>query len=291
MRNVKPLYLLSPFFIVIGVFFVMPLALIAVYSFLQPGEYGGVEWHFSWDAYTRLLFERDFDGKLTFNAGYLIIFMRSLMLAGTCTILCLLAGFPIAYHMATRPERHRGIWVLLITIPFWTNLLVRTYAWMLILRDEGLVNGLLQHVGLISQPLPLMYTPFAVGIGLLYSYLPFMVLPLYATLERFDWRLVEAAQDLYADRGQTLRRVIIPISIPGILAGCMLVFIPSIGSFLASDLLGGGKQMMIGNLIQMQFGFSRDWPLGSALSVVVMAIVMLGLMLIARKGEGTGGLV
>jgi spermidine/putrescine transport system permease protein len=291
MRGMKPLYLLSPFFIVLGVFFVMPLALIVIYSFLQPGAYGGIEWHFSWDAYTRLLFERDFDGKFTFNAGYLMIFMRSLMLAGTCTILCLLAGFPIAYHMATRSERHRGIWVLLITIPFWTNLLVRTYAWMLVLRDEGLVNGFLQHVRLISDPLPLMYTPFAVGIGLLYSYLPFMILPLYATLERFDWRLVEAAQDLYASRWQTLRGVIIPVSMPGILAGCVLVFIPSIGSFLASDILGGGKQMMIGNLIQMQFGFSRDWPLGSALSVAVMAIVMLGLMLMARKGRGAGSLV
>jgi spermidine/putrescine transport system permease protein len=287
----KPIYLLSPFFAVIGLFFVMPLALVVVYSFLQPGAYGGVEWHFSWDSYTRLLFERDFDGKLVFNSGYLIIFLRSLILAGTCTILCLIAGFPIAYYMATRPERQRGIWVLLITIPFWTNLLVRTYAWMLILRDEGLVNSFLQHIGLISQPLPLMYTAFAVCVGLLYSYLPFMVLPLYATLERLDWRLVEAAQDLYADRWQTLRRVVIPVSMPGILAGCVLVFIPSIGSFLGSDLLGGGKQMMIGNLIQMQFGFSRDWPLGSALSVVVMGIVMLGLTLMARKGKETGSLV
>lgn len=269
----------------------MPLALIVVYSFLQPGSYGGVEWNFSWDAYARLLFDRDFDGKLVFNSGYIIVFLRSLMLAGICTVLCLLAGFPMAYYMATRPARQRGIWILLITIPFWTNLLVRTYAWMLILRDEGLLNSFLQHVGFIAQPLPLMYTPFAVGVGLLYSYLPFMVLPLYATLDRFDWRLAEAAQDLYATRWQTLWRVVIPVSMPGTLAGCVLVFIPSIGSFLASDLLGGGKQMMIGNLIQMQFGFSRDWPLGSALAVVVMTIVMLGLMLIARKGKGAGSLV
>ena len=287
----KPLYLLLPFFAVIGVFFVLPLALIVIYSFLQAGPYGGIVWHFSWDAYTRLLFERNFDGNLEFNPGYLIVFVRSLALAGICTVLCLLAGFPMAYYMATRPQRQRNAWVLLVTIPFWTNLLVRTYAWMLILRDEGLVNTLLMKLHVINAPLPLLYNGFAVGIGLLYSYLPFMILPVYATLERLDWRLIEAAQDLYAGRFQTLRRIVIPLAAPGIIAGCVLVFIPAIGSFLAADLLGGGKQMMIGNLIQMQFGFSRDWPLGSALSVIVMAIVMIGLVLMARRGRGAGELV
>jgi spermidine/putrescine transport system permease protein len=291
MRGLKPLYLLLPFFAVTGVFFVLPLVLIFVYSFLQPGAYGGVDWHFSWESYVRLLFERDFDGRPEFNPVYLIVFGRSLALAGVCTALCLLAGFPIAYSMATRPERLRNMWVLLVTIPFWTNLLVRTYAWMLILRNEGLVNAWLVKSGVVSEPLPLLYNAFAVGVGLLYSYLPFMILPVYATLERLDWRLVEAAQDLYAGRLQTLRRVIIPLSMPGILAGCVLVFIPAIGSFLAADLLGGGKQMMIGNLIQMQFGFSRDWPFGSALSMVVMAVVLLGLMAVKRKGRGAEALV
>jgi spermidine/putrescine transport system permease protein len=291
MRGLKPFHLLIPFFAVIGVFFVLPLALIFVYSFLQPGPYGGVDWHFSWESYIRLLFERDFDGKLAFNPGYLIVFARSLALAGICTVLCLLAGFPIAYFMATRPERQRNMWVLLVTIPFWTNLLVRTYAWMLILRNEGLINTLLLKLGVISDPLPLLYNAFAVGVGLLYSYLPFMILPVYAMLERLDWRLVEAAQDLYAGRWQTLRTVVVPLSAPGTLAGCVLVFIPAIGSFLAADLLGGGKQMMIGNLIQMQFGFSRDWPFGSALSVVVMTVVLLGLTIIKRKGRDSETLV
>jgi spermidine/putrescine transport system permease protein len=284
-------FLLLPFFIVVGVFFVLPLALIVVYSFLQAGPYGGIEWHFSLNAYTRLLFERNFDGNLEFNPGYLVVFVRSLMLAGICTGLCLLAGFPMAYYMATRSQRQRNVWVLLVTIPFWTNLLVRTYAWMLILRDEGLVNTLLMKLRVINAPLPLLYNGFAIGVGLLYSYLPFMILPVYATLERLDWRLIDAAQDLYAGRFQTLRRIIVPLAAPGILAGCVLVFIPAIGSFLAADLLGGGKQMMIGNLIQMQFGFSRDWPLGSALSVIVMAIVMIGLLLMARRGRGAGELV
>jgi spermidine/putrescine transport system permease protein len=283
----KSSVLLLPFFLVTGIFFILPLALIVVYSFLQAGPYGGVVWNFSTDSYTRLLFERDFDGNFVLYTGYLEIFLRSLKLAAICTLLCLLAGFPIAYYMATRPPRQRDLWILLVTIPFWTNLLVRTYAWMLILRSEGLVNTALLKMGFIAEPLPLLYNGFAVGIGLLYSYLPFMILPIYAALERMDWRMAEAAEDLYAGRRQILTKIIIPLAMPGIIAGCVLVFIPAIGSFLASDLLGGGKQMMIGNMIQMQFGFSRNWPLGSAASVAVMALVMLGLILLARKSRGT----
>lgn len=278
--------LLLPFALLTGVFFVMPLFLILAYSFLEAGVHGGVVWKFSWDAYIQILYERDFDGRLVFDRGYLEIFWRSLRLAGICTALSLLAGFPVAYYMATRSPEHRNLWILLITIPFWTNLLIRTYAWILILRDEGIANSVLESAGLIDAPLSLLYNDFAVGIGLLYSYLPFMVLPIYANLERMDWKLAEAAADLYAGRLQTMLRVILPLAKPGILAGCLLVFIPAIGSFLASDLLGGGKHMMIGNLIEMQFGFSRNWPFGAAASVALMAVVMLGLMLMARRGRG-----
>lgn len=274
-----------------GLFFLAPLVLVVLFSFLQAGPYGGVEWVFSPDAYIQLLFERDFDGHLVFHPGYAMIFVRSLALAGICTILCLLAGFPAAYYIATRSERQRDLWILLVTIPFWTNLLVRTYAWILILRSEGLLNTLLLKTGLITEPLPFLYSSFAVGIGLLYSYLPFMILPIYAALEHMDWRLTEAAQDLYAAKGQILTRIVIPLAKPGIIAGCMLVFIPAIGSFLAADLLGGGKQMMIGNLIQMQFGFSRNWPLGSAISVVLMLIVMTALLIIIRKGRAPQALM
>ncbi|MBI1216378.1 MAG: ABC transporter permease subunit [Alphaproteobacteria bacterium] len=287
----KSLLLLSPFLAVMGAFFLMPLLLIAAYSFLQAGPNGGVVWHFSWDAYVQILYTRDFDGTLVFDAGYLQIFWRSLKLAGICTALCLLAGFPMAWHMATRPPEKRNLWIMLVTIPFWTNLLIRTYAWMLILRTDGLVNNALVKTHLIAQPLTLLYNDFSIGLGLLYSYLPFMVLPIYANLERMDWRLVEAAQDLYATRAQTLRRVILPLAAPGILAGCVLVFIPAIGSFLAPDLLGGGKRMMIGTLIANQFSFARNWPFGAAASVVLMAVVMLGLMLMARKGRGLQSLV
>lgn len=278
--------LLLPFFAVMGVFFVLPLLLVVAYSFMEAGPYGGVVPHFSWDGYRQILFERDFDGLWVFNTGYLDVFWRSLKQAGLCTFLCVLVGFPVAYYMATRPQQQRDWWILLVTIPFWTNLLIRTYAWMLILRADGIVNNLLMKAGIIETPLTLLYNGFAVGLGLLYSYLPFMILPIYANLERMDWRLTEAAADLYAGKWQTLRRVVIPLAMPGIISGCVLVFIPSIGSFLAADLLGGGKQMMVGNLIQMQFGFSRNWPFGSAASVVLMAAVMLGLMLLARRGRG-----
>lgn len=276
--------LLLPFALLMGAFFLMPLALVLVYSFLEAGAHGGVVWKFSWDAYVQILYERDFDGKLVFDTGYLEIFWRSLKLAGACTALSLLIGFPVAYHMATRPPARRNLWVLLITLPFWTSLLIRTYAWILILRDEGLANAALRLAGVTDAPLALLYNDFAVGIGLLYSYLPFMVLPVYANLERMDWRLAEAAADLYAGRLQTLLRVILPAVRPGIVAGCLLVFIPAIGSFLAADLLGGGRHMMIGNLIEMQFGFSRNWPFGAAASAALMAVVMLGLMLMARRG-------
>jgi spermidine/putrescine transport system permease protein len=293
MRFLKasPYTLLLPFFLVMGVFFVMPLALIVFYSFMKAGPYGGVVHELSWDAYVQILFEKDFDGQLHFSPAYLEVFIRSLKLSAICTLLCVVVGFPTAYHMATRPPEKRNFWIMLVTIPFWTNLLIRTYAWMLVLRNEGLLNHFLLFLGIIHEPLPLLYNEFAVGLGLLYSYLPFMILPIYSSLERMDWRLTEAAADLYAGRWQTLFRITIPLAMPGIIAGAVLVFIPAIGSFLASDLLGGGKQMMLGNLIQMQFGFSRNWPFGAAASVILMAIVMLGMMLMARKAKDVKGLV
>ncbi|MBI3441107.1 MAG: ABC transporter permease [Proteobacteria bacterium] len=269
-----------------GAFFIMPLALVVVYSFLKAGPYGGILWELSHDAYVQILFEKDFDGNVAFNPAYVEVLLRSVKLAGICTLFCVLLGFPTAYYMATCHPSKRNAWILLVTIPFWTNLLIRTYAWMLVLRTDGLLNHFLLLTGIIKEPLLLLYNDFAVGLGLLYSYLPFMILPIYASLERMDWQMTEAAADLYANRWQTLVRITIPLAMPGIVAGCVLVFIPAIGSFLASDLLGGGKQMMLGNLVQMQFGFSRNWPFGSAVSVILMAIVMLGMMWMARNSRG-----
>jgi spermidine/putrescine transport system permease protein len=285
------LLLLSPFFIVMAVFFAAPLALIAGYSFLTAHYPGGVQMPPSLEAYVQILFDRGFDGKLAFSTQYLEVFWRSLKLAGLCTLLCLLAGFPMAYHMATRPPEKRNLWIMLVTIPFWTSLLIRTYAWILILRTEGLLNHALMALGLIKTPLALLYNDAAVGAGLLYSYLPFMVLPIYANLERMDWRLAEAAADLYASRWKTLWHVTIPLSAPGIVAGCVLVFIPAIGSYLQPVLLGGGQQMMIGNMIESKFGMAGDWPFGAAASVVLMAVVMAGLMLLSRRHGGLKGVI
>lgn len=275
--------LLAPFLAVMTLFFVVPLFLVVVYSFLTPGISGGVVWRFSSQAYIQLLFDRDFDGILSFTTRHVHIFLRSIGLAGFCAVLCLLIGFPTAYFMALRPRYQRSFWVLLVTVPFWTSLLVRTYAWLLILRNDGPINGILGKIGLLRDPLPLLYNDFSVALGLVYSYLPFMILPIYAALDRMNWSMVEAATDLYAGRWRVLRLIILPLAWPGIAAGCFLVFVPAMGSFLAPDLLGSGKEMMIGNLIQMQFGFSRNWPFGAALSVVLMTVVTPAVVYVIRR--------
>ena len=177
------------------------------------------------------------------------------------------------------------IWLFLITIPFWTNLLIRTYAMLLIVRDQGLINNFLIGIGLIDQPIVILYTDFAVGLGLIYSYLPFMVLPIYASLEKLDFRLVEAGYDLYADRGRVLRRIIVPLAMPGIVAGSILVFIPSLGAFITPVLLGGGTELMIGNMIQLQFGSSRNWPFGSAAALILMTTVLIALTIYVRNAS------
>jgi spermidine/putrescine transport system permease protein len=279
--------LVGPALVVIGVFGILPLVIMLIYSFLVAGTYGGVEWQFTTEAYVSFLFQRDiFDDTLQFVPDYLQIYLRSFWLAGLTTVACLLVGFPTAYFMATRPPAQRNFWVFLITLPFWTNLLIRTYAIMLIIRDEGLVNDLLQWLGLIDKPVHILYTSFAMLLGLLYSFLPFMVLPLYSSLEKLDFRLVEAGFDLYATRGQVLRRIVIPLARPGIIAGCILVFIPALGAYVTPLILGGGKQHMIGSLIATQFGTSRNWPFGSAQAFILMAVVLLALMFYARSAAG-----
>ncbi len=283
------MWLLSPAMGMIGIFGIMPLFIILVYSFLEPGTYGGVEWNFSTGAYTQFLFDVDiFDDTLTFSTSYLEIYWRSILLAVFSTLGCLLIGFPTAYFIATRPPGQRNMWVFLITIPFWSNLLVRTFAILLILRDEGLINDSLMLLDIIETPVGLLYTDFAIGIGLLYSFLPFMVLPLYASLEKIDFRLVEAGFDLYANRLKVLWRIIIPLAKPGIIAGSILVFIPGLGAYITPVILGGGKNLMIGNLIALQFASSRNWPFGCAAALILMAVVMFALMIYVRNTSKTG---
>ncbi|TIP53288.1 MAG: ABC transporter permease, partial [Mesorhizobium sp.] len=249
--------------------------------------YGGVQWQFSTDAYLNFMFQRDiFDDTLQFTPDFLIIYLRSFLFAVVTTVICLLLGFPTAYFMATRPPAQRNWWVLLITIPFWSNLLVRTLAIMFIIRDEGLINNALLALGVIDKPITMLYTNFAIQLGLLYAFLPFMVLPLYSSLEKLDFRLVEAAYDLYATRRQVLWRVIIPLSKPGIIAGCLLVFIPALGAYVTPLILGGGIHLMIGDLIAQQFGSGRNWPLGCAQALILMAAVLVALYFYVRNTSG-----
>jgi spermidine/putrescine transport system permease protein len=279
-------WLLSlPALLIVFLFAVGPLAIIAIYSFLTPGKFGNVEWVFSGEAWFRVLFERDmFDDTVTTLAdAHLSIFLRSAWLALATTLLTLIIGFPTAYFIATRPERTRELWLFLVTIPFWTNLLIRTFAIFELTRNEGVINSLLMGSGIIATPLKILYTDTAILMGLVYVFLPLMVLPIYASLEKLDFRLVEAGYDLYATRGKVLRRIIIPLAKPGIIAGSILVFIPALGSYVTARILGGGKNMLIGNFIEFQFGQGRNWPLGAALSMTLMAVVLIALLVYVRN--------
>ena len=263
-----------------------PLLIVVVYSFLEPGEYSGVVWRFSGEAWFNVLFSRDiFDDTVSLADAHLTILWRSVRLSLLTTLLAFLLGFPTAYFIATRPASQRPMWLFLITIPFWTNLLIRTFAIMEVIRNEGIVNTLLQALGLIDAPIQILYTDTAVTIGMVYVYLPLMVLPLYAAMERLDFRLVEAAYDLYASRWQVLRKVIIPLVKPGIVAGTILVFVPSLGAYVTPRVLGGGKNMMLGNLIELQFGQGRNWPLGAALSMTLLVIVAIALAYYVRSAS------
>jgi len=276
--NVRRALGLGPVLGIIIVFMIIPICIIAVYSFLEANPYGGVRPHMTLDAYIQFLFERDFDDILVLNTAYLMIFWRSFVLAVATTLLCLVIGFPAAYFIAMQSPKKRNLLVFLVTIPFWTNLLIRTFCWILMLRDNGIVNNILMGLGLTTEPLTLLYTNGAILVGLIYTYIPFMVLPLYATIEKFDLRLLEAAHDLYANRRQLMRWVILPLAMPGIIAGSLLVFIPSLGAFIAPNLLGGGKKLMIGSMIQLQFASSRNWPFGSAAALILMGCVLIAML-------------
>jgi len=249
-----------------------PLVIICAYSALTRGAYGGAGLPWTAENYTRFL-----------DPLYAAILLRSLLMAAAATALCLLLGFPLALFLS-RARKRRSLYLFLVILPFWTSFLVRTYAWLFLLRDTGLVNTALLALGVIREPLPLLYNNGAVLLGLVYGYLPFMILPLYATLERLDPALLEAAADLGAKPLPALLRVVIPLSAPGIRAGSILVFIPCVGAFLTPDLLGGGKTVMIGNLVQNQFTTARDWPFGSAVSLALMAIVVLLVVMFLRRG-------
>jgi spermidine/putrescine transport system permease protein len=273
MRALRTLFL-APSWALLTVLFLVPLAILAAYSLLSRGVYGGVAGPWTAENWIRLA-----------DPLYVAILLRSVAVALASTLICLVLGFPLAWFIAQSGKR-RNLWLALVMLPFWTSFLVRTYAWMFLLRDTGLINTALLAAGIIREPLPLLYNYGAVITGLVYSYLPFMVLPLYATLERLDRSLLEAAADLGARPWQAQLRVVAPLAAPGIRAGVLLVFIPCLGAYLTPDLLGGGKTIMAGTLIQNQFTSARDWPFGSALALALTGFVLVLLMIEVRRKEG-----
>jgi spermidine/putrescine transport system permease protein len=290
-RDVKNRWLLSlPALLIIFVAALGPLLVMVLYSFLEKGDYGDVKFGtFSLEGWISVFMQRDiFDDTLGIADAHLAIFWRSIKLSLYTTLFTLILGFPTAYFIATRPARSREIWVFLITIPFWTNLLIRTFAMQQVIRNEGILNNLLIWLGIIDSPLQIIYTDTATLLGMTYVYLPLMVLPLYASIEKLDFRLVEAGYDLYANRLQVLWRIVIPLVKPGLIAGSILVFIPSLGAYVIPRVLGGGKNLMLGNLIELQFGAGRNWPLGAAMSITLMALVMIALLFYVRNAAKSG---
>ena len=272
---------------IISVFSILPLGVVLAYSFLAPGDFGNVRWEFSLQGWFSVLFERDiFDDTVSLSDAHLIILGRSVALSLITTLITVVLGVPTAWFIATRPPRQRAFWLFLITIPFWTNLLVRTIAVQEMIRADGVFNRLFLSLGLIDAPIQMMFTNFAVLVGMAYVFLPLMVLPVYAAIERFDFRLAEAGYDLYASRRYCLRKVILPMVRPGLIAGSILVFVPALGAYVTPRIMGGGKSMMLGNLIEMQFGQGRNWPLGAALSLTLTALVLVALVWYTRLTAG-----
>lgn len=258
--------LLTPGLLWLTLFFLAPLGILLVDSVMHRGVYGGVSPGFTTEHYRRFL-----------DPLYLGVAWRTLWVALASTALCLLLGYPVAYVIA-RAGRWRNALLFLVILPFWTSFLVRTYALIVLLRSGGVINSALMGLGVIGAPLELLYTPGAVLVGLVYGYLPFMILPIYASLERLDLDLLDAAEVLGARAPSRFRRVTLPLSLPGVAAGCLLVFIPALGAFLTPDLLGGAKTMMLGNLVQNQFGPARNWPFGAAISFALMGVVFVALL-------------
>jgi len=275
---------LLPLWVVIGIFMIGPLLVMAVVSLMKSNVYGGVHLKFSLDGYKQILFDTNLFGVREFNPAYVIIIGRSFVLASLATIISFIIGFPAAYYISRQSKKVKDILIFLVTVPFWTNLLIRTFAWIIILGKGGVIESSFIFLGFLNEgdTLNLMYTNTAILIGLVYSYLPLMVLPIYASMEKMDMRLLEAAADLYSSRIMLIRKVILPLSMPGIIGGCILVFVPCLGAFIAPDLLGGGKKLLLGSLIQFQFASARNWSFGAAVAMVLLLLVILVLFFNAR---------
>lgn len=274
---------LLPGWLLMGFALLLPMVIIAAVSVSTRGAYGGFAWDLDLSGYRQILFNEGWDGAPEFTTQYLQIILRTVLLAGVTTLLCLLIAVPVAYHIACQPPRTKAILVYLITLPFWVSMILRVYAWMIILGRDGPLPRFLEFFG-APAGLSFMYNDGATLAAMVYTYMPLMVLPVFASIEKLDGALIEAAHDLYGSRWVTLRRVILPLTAPGLVSGAILVFVPSLGAVLEPTLMGGGKQMMMGSLIQMQFTSARNWPFGAAIAMTLMVLVMIVLIVIARRG-------
>ena len=266
--------LLGPVTLFLAVFFAIPLGIMVVTSFLAPGLYGGVEWTYYPHNFGRILGFAD-PAFEEYDPVYIAIFFRSLKIAAVTVVATLLVCYPAAFHISRLPDKWKNFCLFLITLPFFSSLIVRLFVWVMILRPTGLINETLIGTGIIARPLEMIYTDGAIVLGMVYVFIPFMFMPVYASIEKLDWRLVQASLDLGAGPARTFFRIILPLTAPGILGGSVIVFIPALGNFVVPAVLGGAKVMMLGNLIEGQFLAARNWPFGSALAMMVMAVMLV----------------
>ncbi|MGF1593702.1 MAG: ABC transporter permease [Kiloniellaceae bacterium] len=272
--------LLGPGLTWLALFLVLPCGIVFVFAFFERGIYGGIDYFFTLENFTR-----------AFDPLYLSIFLTSARIAGLATLIALLIGYPAAYAIAKAPRHRQIAYLVLIMLPFWSNYLIRTYAWIVLLNREGLINKGLNSLGLIQEPLPLLYNEFAIVTGLVYNYLPFVVLAIYSSISRLNPEVLEASEDLGASAVRTFWRVTLPLTLPGVAAGAVFVFVLSIGNFITPDLLGGGRLQMVGNVIYDQFLTARDWPFGATLGMMLIGIMMILLFsqaLLVRRAQGEG---
>jgi spermidine/putrescine transport system permease protein len=278
---------LLPSWVLMGFALILPIAIIAAVSVATRGAHGGFTWDFNLAGYRQILFNEGWTGELEFTPQYLLIVLRTFVLAGATTLICLLFAVPVAYFICRQPPGRKAALVYLVTLPFWVSMILRVYAWMIILGKDGTLPRFLEYFG-APAGMSFMFNDSATLTAMVYTYMPLMVLPVFASLEKLDGTLIEASHDLYGNRWVTLQRVILPLTAPGIIAGAILVFVPSLGAVLEPTLMGGGKQMMMGSLVQLQFGGGRNWPFGAAVAMTLMALVMIFLIFTglrtARRG-------
>lgn len=272
---------ISPGMLWIMLFLSIPALSLIVISFTTRGAYGEIEWVFTLENYKRLAGYSLFG----WSPDYLKILLRSIIAGLITTVVCIILSYPLAFFISTRDKATRYLWLTALIIPFWTNLVIRTYAWQIVLAPGLPIAKLAALLHLVPPGSPLYPSPFAVYIGMISAFLPFVALPLYSSVEKLDWSLVEAANDLYCGKWRVFHQAILPQTLPGLSVGAILTFIPAMGMFLIPDLLGGAKYMLVGNLIQQQFGKSRDWPFGAAVSLALMSLTLIVLVILNRKGE------